>query len=61
MHARFHFLRGDFEGWFEFIGDRELAKKTSLLKGQSLSDEQLRQSLYEIVRNRCSQIKAILA
>jgi len=59
--VRFHFLRGDFERWFEFIGDRELAKKASLLKEQNLSDEQLRQSLYEIVRNRCSQIKAILA
>jgi predicted transcriptional regulator len=58
--VRFHFSRGDFERWFEFIGDRELAKKTSLLKGQNLSDEQLRQSLYEIVRNRCSEIKTIL-
>ena len=57
----FHFPRGDFERWFEFIGDGELAKRISLLKGQNLSDEQLRQAMYEIVRNRCSEIKAILA
>jgi hypothetical protein len=59
--VRFHFSRGDFERWLEFIGDKELARRISLLKGQNLSDEQLRQAMYEIVRNRCSETKTILA
>jgi predicted transcriptional regulator len=58
--VRFHFLRGDFERWFEFLGDKELAKRTSLLKTQEMSDEQLRDALYSLTKNRCSKIKTIL-
>jgi len=58
--VRFHFLRGDFERWFEFLGDKELAKRTSLLKKQEMSDEQLREALYNLTKNRCSKIKTIL-
>jgi len=58
--VRFHFSRGDFEKWFEFLGDKELAKRTSLLKKQEMSDEQLREALYNLTKNRCSKIKTIL-
>ncbi|MEM3550898.1 MAG: hypothetical protein QXQ94_08765 [Candidatus Bathyarchaeia archaeon] len=38
--VRFHFLRGDFEKWFEFLGDKELAQRTRLLNKQGMSGEQ---------------------
>ncbi|MEM3618550.1 MAG: DUF5752 family protein [Candidatus Bathyarchaeia archaeon] len=57
---RFHFLRGDFENWFDFLGDKELAQRTRLLKKQEMSDEKLREALYNLTKNRCSQIKKIL-
>jgi DNA-binding MarR family transcriptional regulator len=58
--VRFHFSRGDFEKWFEFLGDKELAKRTSLLKKKEMSDEQFKDALYNLVKNRCSEIKIIL-
>jgi DNA-binding MarR family transcriptional regulator len=56
----FHLSRGDFERWFEFLGDKELAKRTSLLKKKEMSDEQFRDALYNLVQNRCLEIKIIL-
>jgi len=58
---RFHLLRGDFERWFESLGDKELSKRTNLLKEKEMSDEQLRNALYNLVKNRCTEIKTILS
>lgn len=58
--VKFHMLRGDFEKWFDGIGDKELARKISLLHGQNLTGEQLRKAIYEMVKNRFEEIKTIL-
>ena len=52
----FHFYRGDFEAWFNGIGDTELARKIALVKDRKLSGEELRKKLYEIVKNRCEEL-----
>ena len=49
----FHMKRGDFEAWFEGIGDIELAKKTTILKRLTLDGENLRRKLQIITVNRC--------
>jgi len=49
---QFHMNRGDFEGWFNSLGDLELAKKVALLKQKKLVGEDLRKQLYEIVKQR---------
>ena len=56
----FHANRGDFENWFESIGDCELAKKMALLKEKKLSGEQLRERLREIVTNRCTALSTMI-
>jgi hypothetical protein len=48
----FHLGRGDFEAWFVGLGDKELAKKTALLKEKKVVGEDLRKSLIEIVEQR---------
>ncbi len=48
----FHVQRGDFEAWFNGLGDGELAKKTALLKQRNLSGENLRQQLHGITEQR---------
>jgi len=57
----FHMNRGDFENWFNGLGDTELARKISLLKMEDLNNEELRKVIYQIVRNRCKEMKAILS
>ncbi len=52
----FHLYRGDFEAWFNGIGDMELARKTAILRERKLSGENLRRKLYEIVKNRCEEL-----
>jgi hypothetical protein len=54
----FHVQRGDFESWFTFIKDDELAKKMALLKGRNLQGEELRQKIYTIVGNRYKALSA---
>lgn len=49
----FHMSRGDFEAWFEGVGDVELAKKTALLKQKKMSGEEQCNRLQEIVKKRC--------
>ncbi len=49
----FHLCRGDFEKWFNSLGDAELAKKMALLKTTGILGEPLRAKLKEIVDNRC--------
>jgi hypothetical protein len=48
----FHTKRGDFEAWFNGLGDVELAKKVALLKQKNLVGEDLRKQLREIVEQR---------
>ena len=56
-HAvEFHMSRGDFELWIIGLGDIELARKVTLLRGLGLSGEELRKKLYETVRKRCEEL-----
>jgi len=55
----FHVNRGDFEAWFNGLGDTELARKTLLIREEKIFGEELRQKLYEIVKNRCEQLARI--
>jgi hypothetical protein len=48
----FHAKRGDFEIWFNGLGDVELAKKVALLKQKNVVGEDLRMQLHEIVLQR---------
>ena len=48
----FHIKRGDFEVWFNGLGDVELAKKVALLKQKNVVGEDLRMQLHEIVKQR---------
>ncbi|MDI6903988.1 MAG: hypothetical protein QMD13_00620 [Candidatus Bathyarchaeia archaeon] len=54
--VEFHVHRGDFEAWFMGLSDVELARKTLLIKEQKASGEELRNKLYEIVKNRCEEL-----
>ena len=56
----FHLNRGDFENWFNCIGDIELAKKLALLKEKKLVGEQLRKVLQEAVASRCAELFRLL-
>jgi len=49
----FHVNRGDFEAWFNALGDAELARKTLLVREEKIAGEDLRKKLHEIVKNRC--------
>ena len=55
----FHLYRGDFEAWFTWLGDTELAKKTALLRERKISGEELRNKLYEAVKSRCEELARI--
>jgi hypothetical protein len=55
----FHLPRGDFELWFLGLGDFELAKRMSTLKGSGLLGEALRQRVYEVVRSRCKELESL--
>ncbi|MDH5460243.1 MAG: hypothetical protein OEW71_04315 [Candidatus Bathyarchaeota archaeon] len=57
--VEFHVHRGDFEAWFMELSDVELARKTLLIKEQKSSGEELRNKLYEIVKNRCEELAKI--
>jgi len=48
----FHMYRGDFEAWFNGLGDQELAKKVALLKKKNVDGNDLRKQLHEIVEQR---------
>jgi hypothetical protein len=56
----FHLPRGDFELWFLGLGDFELAKRMSTLKGSGLLGEALRQRVYEVVRSRCKELESLV-
>jgi hypothetical protein len=49
---QFHMDRGDFEAWFNGLGDQELAKKIALFKQKNVVGDDLRKQLREIVEQR---------
>lgn len=55
----FHTHRGDFETWFNGLGDAELARKTLLVREQKMHGEELRKKLCDIVRNRFEELAKI--
>jgi hypothetical protein len=55
----FHMKRGDFQAWFEGIGDLELAKKAELLRTYSLCGEALRRKLQIMTINRIMALAKI--
>ena len=55
----FHMNRGDFEAWFECLGDDELTKKAILLKSKKLSGEPLRGKFLQIIDSRCKVLNEI--
>jgi len=57
--VEFHVPRGDLEFWFHDLGDLELAKRVSLIKGTGLSGEDLRKKVHETVKSRCEELVSI--
>jgi predicted transcriptional regulator len=55
----FHTNRGDFEAWFNMLGDVELARKTLLVKEQKKLGEELRKKLLDTVRSRYEELVKI--
>lgn len=55
----FHTHRGDFETWFNGLGDAELARKTLLVREQKMHGEELRKKLCDVVRNRFEELAKI--
>jgi DNA-binding transcriptional ArsR family regulator len=55
----FHVNRGDFEAWFMALGDIELSRKMLLLRELKIFGEELRQKLYEIVKDRYEELAKI--
>jgi len=52
----FHLPRKDFELWLRGLGDLELAKRMELIRGMSLSGENLRKKVHETVKSRCEEL-----
>lgn len=52
----FHLPRRDFESWFNYIGDIELAKRMSLIREKHLFGETLRKELYNTVKSRRDEL-----
>jgi hypothetical protein len=55
----FHVSRGDFEAWFNGLGDVELARKTLFVREQKMTGEELRKKLFDVVKNRCEELTKI--
>ena len=56
ISLEFHFKRGDFEAWFEGLGDEELTKKMVLLRRKNPTGEELRKRLHEVVDPRYHEL-----
>ncbi len=52
----FHLPRKDFELWIRDLGDPELSRKISLIRGASLSGDDLRKIVYETVKSRYEEL-----
>lgn len=57
--VEFHTNRRDFETWFSRLGDSELARKMVIIKQNEFAGEELRETLYETVKNRCEELVKI--
>jgi hypothetical protein len=57
--VEFHAHRGDFEAWFNGLGDVELARKMLLIREQKMFGEDLRKKLYDVVRSRVEELSKI--
>ena len=57
--VEFHTQRGDFEAWFNGLGDVELARKTLLIREQKMVGEELRKKLHAIVKSRVEDLAKI--
>lgn len=57
--VEFHMPRGDFERWFDGLGDSELGKKLSNIRSMDLSGENLRRTVYETVKSRLEELKRL--
>jgi hypothetical protein len=57
--VEFHIARGDFEAWFNGLGDAELARKILLVREEKIVGEDLQRRFLEIVRNRCEELTAL--
>jgi hypothetical protein len=55
----FHTSRGDFEAWFNTLGDAELARKMLLIREQKMLGEELRRKLHETTKNRFEELSKI--
>jgi len=55
----FHIKRGDFEAWFNMLGDVELARKALLVREQKTLGEELRKKLLDVVKARCEELAKI--
>jgi len=55
----FHISRGDFEAWFNGLGDAELARKILLVREEKLPSDAFQRKLVEVVKNRCSELTRI--
>jgi len=51
--------RGDFEAWFNGLGDVELARKALLVREQKMFGEELRRKIYDVVKNRCEELAKV--
>jgi len=54
--VQFHMNRGDFEVWFNGLGDSELAKKVAALKEKNVIGEDMRKQLHELVEQRYMEL-----
>lgn len=52
----FHASRGDFEAWFNGLGDVELARKALLIREQKMLGEELRKKLFDVVKYRYEEL-----
>lgn len=57
--VEFHTNHRDFEEWVSGLGDTELARKMLIIKQSESVGEELRETLYEIVKNRCEELAKI--
>jgi DNA-binding transcriptional ArsR family regulator len=55
----FHVNRGDFEAWFQSLGDKELAEKVTLLKEKKMDGEELRTKLSQLVGKRFAYLSTV--
>src|SRR5438132_10825003 len=56
---RFHVERGDFESWFEMLGDKSLAGQVAALRSKNISPNELRRKVSWTVRMRDDELRKI--